>query len=484
MYLRQSFDRYGDELALSRQLEDCKSLAKHLGLTITRTYQDNDLSASKRDVVRPEYDRMVADYEAGKFDTLICWDLDRLTRQPRQLEDWIDRAEGNGLRLVTANGEADLSTDGGRMYARIKAAVAKAEIERKSRRQALRYAQDARRGVHHWTTRPFGYELDGSLREDEAAAIRQAFEDTLNGMGRTEIARRWNDQGFRGPKDGKPWTAPGIRFQLLSPRNAGLRTYKPATASKDAEPEVIGRGDWEPIVSEEKWRGVRAMLLGVKSLRPGGREVLCLLSGIATCGKCGGVIKGAAKDPQGRERYTCHSGRCVYVLREETDAYVWGQVVMHLLPARREAWKGRTTDDSARASLNAQLAVLDAREAELGTAFATGALSIVQVTAATEAIRQQRAGLDDQLGQLLADFRPVLDLPDATGSTFTYLTPSAALYPPAGLTLSQCRATLRGLADVAILPAANKGRQAKPYDPSERVRLTPVDTVGTLSESA
>ncbi|WP_267888213.1 recombinase family protein [Mycobacterium ostraviense] len=49
------------------------------------------------------------------FDALVVWDLDRLTSQPRQLEDWIDAAEGRGLALITTNGEADLTTDGGRM---------------------------------------------------------------------------------------------------------------------------------------------------------------------------------------------------------------------------------------------------------------------------------------------------------------------------------------------------------------------------------
>lgn len=63
--------------------------------------------------MRPGYDALCREYEAGKFDALLCWDLDRLTRQPRQLEDWIDRAEQRELKIVTANGEADLTTDGG-----------------------------------------------------------------------------------------------------------------------------------------------------------------------------------------------------------------------------------------------------------------------------------------------------------------------------------------------------------------------------------
>ena len=62
---------------------------------------------------------MVEGYRAGVFQAIVCYDLDRLTRIPRQLEDWVEAAEFRGLVLVTANGDADLSTDGGRMYARI-----------------------------------------------------------------------------------------------------------------------------------------------------------------------------------------------------------------------------------------------------------------------------------------------------------------------------------------------------------------------------
>lgn len=107
------------------------------------TYVDQSISASKKEVDRPDYDAMVASFERGEIDAIICWDLDRLTRQPAQLEEWIDRAEEQGLKLVTANGDADLATDGGRMYARIKAAVARGEIERKSMRQSRAQQQRA-----------------------------------------------------------------------------------------------------------------------------------------------------------------------------------------------------------------------------------------------------------------------------------------------------------------------------------------------------
>ncbi len=87
VYLRVSLDATGEQLAVTRQREDCLKMAADRGWTVTREYVDNSISASDRRKVRPAYDQLVADYEAGAFDGLICWDLDRLTRQPRQLED-------------------------------------------------------------------------------------------------------------------------------------------------------------------------------------------------------------------------------------------------------------------------------------------------------------------------------------------------------------------------------------------------------------
>lgn len=78
---------------------------------------DRSKPATGRTKVRPGHHCMVADYHAGMFMAIICYCLDRLTRQPLQLEDWIDAVELKGLALVNVNGEADLSADSDRRYA-------------------------------------------------------------------------------------------------------------------------------------------------------------------------------------------------------------------------------------------------------------------------------------------------------------------------------------------------------------------------------
>jgi site-specific DNA recombinase len=119
IYLRISQDRELDGLAIERQREDCENVVAQHKWTVApeHVYTDQSISATDASVNRPAYDRLVRDFDAREWDALVCWDLDRLTRQPRQLEDWIDRAESRGLRIVTANGEADLGTDSGRLFA-------------------------------------------------------------------------------------------------------------------------------------------------------------------------------------------------------------------------------------------------------------------------------------------------------------------------------------------------------------------------------
>lgn len=183
IYLRISQDREADGLAIERQREDCENLARFRRWEVVETYVDESKSATDKTKVREGYDRMVADWQSGAFSAIICWDLDRLTRQPRQLEDWIDRAEERGLALVTANGDADLSTDGGRMYARIKAAVARAEMERKSARQKAAHQQRARQGRPPKGVRPLGYDTAGDQIPAEAEAVAAVYAAFLGERG-------------------------------------------------------------------------------------------------------------------------------------------------------------------------------------------------------------------------------------------------------------------------------------------------------------
>lgn len=344
MYLRISQDREMDGPAIDRQREDCEERARLRRWQVIEPYYiDQSRSAYDRYAERPEYERMVRDYEAGLIDAIVCWDLDRLTRMPRELEDWIERAEFCGLVLVTANGDADLSTDGGRMYARIKAAVARAEMERKAERQSRAQRQRAMLGKPPKGMRPLGYALDGSVIEPEADIVRaiyNAFTKAENPESLRSIARALSNSRYQvdgivptpthshavsveraearkaeglTPHKIKPdraWSPSTVLGILRNPRYAGYSTYTPKVAIKgglrrrtwravilkdDAGVPIKAR--WEPIVTPKSWERAQEILDRQDRITStsGSTKRKHLGSGLYRCGICGALVTGAPR---------------------------------------------------------------------------------------------------------------------------------------------------------------------------------------------
>src|SRR5690606_14353806 len=152
--------------------------------------------------------------------------LDRVTRSMKELERLIALSVERGVGVATATGDIDLTTDTGRMVARILAAVAAAEVERKGARQRLANAQRAAKGVKTYGHRPFGWTADQSeLVEEEAALLRKAADDVIAGVPLGTIAREWREAGVPTAQGGE-WKAVNIRAILLNPRMVGARVYK------------------------------------------------------------------------------------------------------------------------------------------------------------------------------------------------------------------------------------------------------------------
>lgn len=298
IYVRVSLDQTGEGLTLERHEADCRKIAKDRGWKVTEVYRDTK-SATDARKQRPEYNRMLADFDAGRFDALVCWDLDRLTRQPRQLEDWIDRAEKSEIKLVTANGEADLTTDGGRMYARIKAAVARAEVERKGARQASAARQRSEKGRPPLGVRLTGYTVRGDLVPEEAEVVRTVFERFAAGDSLRSLAR-WLDESGVATRHGSRWNPTSVTTILKNPRYAGHAIYRG---------EVTGaKGGWQPIVTEELFAVVQGILADPRrrSNRKG-TDRKYLGSGLFLCDVCTKPVvsfSGAGAGP----RYRCPGG--------------------------------------------------------------------------------------------------------------------------------------------------------------------------------
>src|SRR5689334_5857294 len=113
IYARISSDREGDGLGVARQVEDCERLAQRKGWQVVGMYVDDDVSAwgGKK---RPQYLRILEDLGARTIDGLLVYDLDRLHRQPRELEAFIDLCQRLQLtNVASVSGDIDLTRSDG-----------------------------------------------------------------------------------------------------------------------------------------------------------------------------------------------------------------------------------------------------------------------------------------------------------------------------------------------------------------------------------
>ena len=113
VYARISSDREGDGLGVGRQLEDCQQLAQLRGWAVVESYVDDDVSAYSGKA-RPQYARMLDDLRTGSINAVLVYHLDRLHRQPKELEEFFEVCKEAGVDdLATVTGRIDLADPDG-----------------------------------------------------------------------------------------------------------------------------------------------------------------------------------------------------------------------------------------------------------------------------------------------------------------------------------------------------------------------------------
>lgn len=384
IYARQSHDRHGDELAVSRQLDLCRKFAAEHGWTVAGEYVDNDRSATTG-ATRPEFERLLADRPAR----IVVWHIDRLVRLTRDLERVID-LEVNVHALKA--GHIDLSHPAGRATARTVTAWAQYETEQKAERQRAANDQRAAAGLPYAAQRAFGYESDGmTVREAEAHELRTAATGVLRGVSLSALVRDLNDRGVK-TATGRQWKTTTLKTALLSPRNAGLRRHRG---------EVIGKAAWPAILDQDTATAVRAILTDSTRTRKG-PPLRYLLSGVMRCGVCGGPIHGAHVKEAGKgPTYRClgHVSRNAVGV----DEYVRAVLIARL--SRPDALEllarpGRGDDLEQLAS---EREALRGRLDGLAEAFAAGDIDMQAMTAGTKRVRDQLERVEAQIASAAVD---------------------------------------------------------------------------------
>lgn len=441
IYARQSLDRTGEGAAIDRQVADCRKLAESRGWQIVDVVSDNDMSASgsKR---RPGYERVLAMIEAGSVDRVVVWAVDRFVRRTRDLEDVVDLCEANGVRLAAVAGDLDLSTDAGRLVARILAAVARGEVERKGARQRAANLQRAQAGNVGWTRRPFGYaRLDGRVVtvEAEALALKQAASRILEGATLSSVVRDLTAENLV-TTAGKPWNVTSLRRALLNPRYAG----RAVSLGEDH-----GVGAWPVILDGRTQERIADVLRDPARRTAQGTEVKYLLSGLARCGvhNCGRVMFASPMGAKGK-RWMVYKCRIAHLARrlDLVDEVVVGVVLERLArPDAADLFSPDVNLDALRSEAND----LRTRRDELADLLAEGLLSAARVRQQAKVLGERLRTIEGQVNAAKTG-DPLAALATAEDVEATW----------DGLAVRARRGVVATLAEVTILPAGKGVRFA------------------------
>jgi DNA invertase Pin-like site-specific DNA recombinase len=413
IYARISSDKDHEALGVERQLQDCRALCAKRGWTVApdAEYVDNDISAAKPGKKRPEHERLMGDIRAGKLDAVVVWDEDRLYRQPRELEPFVDACEVVGLRtLASVGGDMDLNDENALFMLRMKVNVAAMEVAKIRKRVRRQKQERAEKGLNHGGKRAFGFEKDGvTIRENEAVLIRAACNRILEGGSVTGICRDWNKMGVSTVMGTGGWTLTRMRQMLLSPRLAGIRQY---------HGEEVGKAVWDPILQEDDWRRMYAILKDPSRQAPnvGGVEGrVYMLRGVLRCGECGTTLTAMHRGGQSDRIYGCRKvvGRkgCghVYIRANTIEAWVRERLVPWADdPRMRDALSavaGAQAEEIR--ALVLENAGDEARLSEAASAYASGDISLATLGKVTrpleKAIGERLAKIAAMRGQSTLD---------------------------------------------------------------------------------
>jgi DNA invertase Pin-like site-specific DNA recombinase len=478
-YLRLSDARV--EEAFEGREPKLRALAANLGWTVHRVVIENDVypngkpkgaSAWKRReirtpsgkielrVIRPKFREVLDDLEAGRVNSVLCEDLDRLVRDPRDLEDLIDairKCKGT-VRSVSGN---VIFTDGGTDSELSMARVQIAMINKSSSDTSRRVKNSRERwwGKSYFGgKRPFGYAIAQDTEEyhrtlivipDEAKLIRDAVTDVLErDIALRAIARDWRERGIPTASGKAMWTADIVRRVISKPTVAGLQIHNGVTKS----------APWEPILVQDVWERLTAKLNDPGRLTHSGVEPKWLLSKIAMCGTCGETVVITGSRPakhaeQARKRraaqgpkYNCPAGYHVQRSALHSDAWVERNVTAYISVHGATILKPEPRKEINANALRAEQKKIRERRAYQLDLHGEGLITDGELKTRLHQFAERLAVIDAQLAKS--------DNPDPLPE-FRHHGPTRKIWHD--LPMARKRAIIRQLVDVKICTTTRRG---------------------------
>lgn len=408
-YVRASKDPDKTRSSTSRQIAQGRERVAEQGLAApVAIYEDDDLSATKRGVVRDDFVAMVRDMATKGFKWVWIWEKERLNRSLTDFELVTNAAIEHGIKFLVDNKWFDPADDDEWALAGIGAVFGSRE-SRKLRRRTMDGIDRASKEGRPYGSAGFGfravYELGpggATDRKSRREVVHQPEKEILLDLAHKVVAgvpinalcRDLEARGILTSRGNSRWHQASLRALLLRPKLVGDRVRKGV---------VVAQGQWEPIFDRKLYAEVQAAFERPrkysKQNRAGGRgrPPSQLLSGVIQCGVCdsvmyadkmGGRINYACSDPG---RHVCRSIEIPNaVIRDHVLAWLTSDEAAEIVEASR-------TNEGAQTARQAQ-AVRDQLD-QAARGFVAKVIDFDQLTIINGELRPELERLEALLAQ-------------------------------------------------------------------------------------
>ena len=280
-----------DKTSITEQMGEMEAYCEDKGLTITARYHEVGRGWSKK---RPEFQRMLADARRGRFDTIVCWKSDRLSRGMYPAAALMEVVEAHQIRLEAVMDAIDMKTFG------LMAAIGKIELDNFRERSTLGKRGTAKQGRVPTGGLPYGYRIGDDGRpeviEEQAEVVRRIFHMYIHeGLGSPSIAVRLTDEGIPTQTGKLLWRQSYIHYVLANATYTGTWVYGKArhiSTEDGTKSYEQPRDTWievpvPALVDEETWERVQALKKQRSRRAHRNTKVLYLLQHLLKCGECG-----------------------------------------------------------------------------------------------------------------------------------------------------------------------------------------------------
>lgn len=350
IYSRKSkFTGKGD--SIENQIQLCMDYSKSIGIKEFLVYEDEGFSGGNID--RPQFKKMMQDAKDKKFDCLVCYRLDRISRNVSDFSTLIEKLNKLEISFISIKEQFDTSTPMGRAMMFISSVFAQLERETIAERIKDNMYELARSGrwlggktPHGFTSKKISF-LDENLKErsmyqlevndEQMEIVKLIFNKYLELRSLSQLYKYVYHNGIKGPRGGKfdPSSLSGIlRNPAYVKANEDILDYLRSlgmevvgvpdgqcgilTYAKNTSNSIAAIAKHHGVIEPDVWLEVQSILNENKDKIPRiSTGKTALLSGLLKCGKCGSnmriMYKGKRNDEDLKYYYVCGTKRSLGV---------------------------------------------------------------------------------------------------------------------------------------------------------------------------